>query len=158
MRLVRVPFTFYSLLFSLVWFSQFREVRTDWHGRLRVKAGLARVERFAPAWSVLDAEEGPRPFSLHTLAVCSPLLLYLFILSLVFLQSVCVPHPLKSKEKENHIHTAESGTQIPEGDLPSVRPVFISFQQGQGAALCPLGQATQMQVLSPQEEMIESKY
>lgn len=116
---------------------------------------------YRKAWSSqigLDAEERPRSFSLHTHAVCSALLLYLFILSLIVLHSVCVPQPLKSKEKGNHIHTAESGTQIPEGDLPSVRLVFISFQQGQGTALCPLGQATQMQVLSTQEEMIESKY
>lgn len=146
MRLVRVPLTFNSLLFSLVWFSQFREARTEWQGRLQVKAGLVCVERLAPARLVLDVEEGPHSFDLDVRAVCSALLLYLFILSLIVLHSVCVPHRLKPKEKENHIHTAESGTQIPEGHLPSVRPVFISFQQGQRAALCPLGKATQMQV------------
>lgn len=102
MRLVRVPLTFCSLLFSLVWFGQFREARTEWQGRLRVKAGLVYVERLAPARLVLDVEEGPHSFSFHAHAVCSALLLYLFLLSLIVLHSVCVPHPLKSKAKENH--------------------------------------------------------
>lgn len=102
MRLVRVPLTFYSLLFSLAWFHQFREARAERQGRLQVKAGLVCVERLAPARLVLDVEEGRHSFCLCAHAVCSALLLYLFILSLIGLHSVCVPQPLESKEKENH--------------------------------------------------------
>jgi hypothetical protein len=71
--------------------------------------------------------------------------------------SSCLPlSPLKSKEEKNHYSLCNIWYQtvIPEGDLPSISQVFISFQQGQGAALFSLGQTAWMQILNIPEKII----
>lgn len=150
----------FNFLFSLIFTDVIQTVSRSqswvtWHALNKV--GLICWKGLFQPVLYLMLKKCVIPFSLH--AVCSAILLYRSLLSLVILHPICLPYPWNPRKRKTIIHTAGSGTQmtIPEGDLPSVRPVFISFQQGQQAALCPLGQAIQMQVPSTQGETIESK-